>query len=442
MALFKTYAILRKEYLQIVRKKTFVISTLLTPLLMGGTMILPKLIQNMGREAKTIEVWDYSGNHLGQELARQINTVSRMAEGLRIHLKHVPQPSTGQQENLGKFLRNPSGADASLELEQGLRQRIESKKIEGVLFLPPNMEEQRRCVYCGRNISDFALNQMITLSLQRLISDRFLSGHKVPLEVVRQAGLPVQTEYLMVRKGQTSHSDAKTPFILSIMMSAVLMSMIMGYGTLLMQGIIEEKNQRISEVLVSSTTPRSIFWGKVCGIGAAGLTQFLIWGLLLLSLSRLPILPRSWIPSSIWQHFSWELIVSFVLFSILGYLMFSVFFAAIGALVSTEQEAQQWVGPLMLILFLPFLFILMVAQNPDARAIVWLSQFPLFSPMLMFARIAVAMPPLWQIFLSISTTLLFTAWVIHLGARIFRVGLLLYGKRPTIREIWRWLRHP
>ena len=107
MALFKTYAILRKEYLQIVRKKTFVISTLLTPLLMGGTMILPKLIQNMGREAKTIEVWDFSGDNLGQDLARQINTVSRMAEGLRLHMKRVSSPSSFQKNALGTFPKTP-----------------------------------------------------------------------------------------------------------------------------------------------------------------------------------------------------------------------------------------------------------------------------------------------------------------------------------------------
>ena len=140
--------------------------------------------------------------------------------------------------------------------------------------------------------------------------------------------------------------------------------------------------------------------------------------------------------------FTVELGIYFVIFFLIGYYMYSIFFSIVGAAVNTDQEAQQYAGPIFTLLFIPFLIGIMVTQNPNSTVVLIASMFPLFTPTLMFMRISVAVPPLSQILISMGLSILTTLFLAWLGAKIFRTGILLYGKKPSIKEIARWIRYP
>jgi ABC-2 type transport system permease protein len=208
------------------------------------------------------------------------------------------------------------------------------------------------------------------------------------------------------------------------------------WGQAVLSGVIEEKGSRVVEVIVSSIPTHSLFAGKLLGVGAAGLIQLLVWtaSLALLGLYAagaaggvdLPEIPPL-------------LLVSFVIFFLLGYFLYAALYAAVGAAVNTIQEAQSLVYPILLPLVVGMMFFPAVIQSPDSGLAVALSLVPPLTPLLMFLRISVVTPPAWQILLSILLTLATIAGVVWVAARIYRVGILMYGKRPTFPEMMRWI---
>jgi ABC-2 type transport system permease protein len=227
-------------------------------------------------------------------------------------------------------------------------------------------------------------------------------------------------------------------YLMAIFMLTILFSIIMAYGQLIMRGVLEEKNNRIVEILISSTNTKSLFYGKIIGIGLAGLTQVALWiiiGFLFFSQTSFDI------NQNILSFLSLELAVYFVVFFILGYFMYSILFSIVGAAVNTDQEAQQFAAPITYLLVIPFILGIMVTQNPNSLPVVIASLFPLFTPTLMFMRIGVAIPSFFQIMLSITLSILTIMFMAWLGAKIFRTGLLMYGKKPSIKEILKWIRY-
>jgi ABC-2 type transport system permease protein len=212
----------------------------------------------------------------------------------------------------------------------------------------------------------------------------------------------------------------------------------MAYGQLIMRGVIEEKNNRIVEVLISSTNSQTLFYGKIIGIGLAGLTQVLLWvglGAVFLGKASLGM------DKSITDFFTPLIVFYFLVFFVIGYFMYSVLFSIVGASVNTDQEAQQFSAPLTYLMFIPLIIGFMVTQNPNTPIVVYASLFPLFTPTLMFMRISVTMPSVFQIILSIVLSILTTMSLAWLGAKIFRTGILMYGKKPSIKEIIKWLKY-
>jgi ABC-2 type transport system permease protein len=202
--------------------------------------------------------------------------------------------------------------------------------------------------------------------------------------------------------------------------------------------VLEEKNSRVLEVLLSSSTSTQLMTGKLFGVAAVGLTQILVW-LVIGGAIALPSLAMN--PAFGDLQIQPGVLVAFAVFFLLGYLLYSAMYAVIGAITTTEQEGQQlqFVIVIPLVICLPMM--IAVIRSPAATAVVWLSMVPFFSPLLMFVRIVVQTPPLWQIVLSALLLVLTTAGAMALGARIYRVGVLMYGKRPTLPEILKWLKY-
>ena len=242
-----------------------------------------------------------------------------------------------------------------------------------------------------------------------------------------------------VERGQT--------FIITYVLVMILYVSVLMYGIVVMRGIIEEKSSRIIEIIVSSVRPFQLMTAKLLGVGAVGLTQVIIYiGFgIFLALNRASLVslissnPGADVPD--FFNLPVSVFIYFGIFYFLGYFLFSVIYAAIGAMVNSEEEAQNIQFPVIMLLIIPILFMMHIIKTPDSTLSVVLSLIPFFSPLLMFARICVATPPFLEIFLSIIlmvVTLLILLWI---TGKIYRVGILMYGKRPTIPEVIKWIKY-
>jgi len=211
------------------------------------------------------------------------------------------------------------------------------------------------------------------------------------------------------------------------------------YGQEIMRGIVAEKTDRIVEILISSMSPMQLLSGKILGLAAVGLTQIAIW----LAMAGIAILyGMGFAPLGMdaVQLVEARLLPFFFLFYLLGYLTYVCVYAAGGAVSNSEKEAQQLLTPLLLLMMVPWILAMPIIQNPESGLAVTLSLTPLFSPLAMFMRIVVSEPPLWQVGLSVIIAIATIFVMFWITGKIFRLGILSYGKRPTLPELWRWLK--
>ena len=411
----KSLTIIKKEYKMIVKKKSFLISTILTPIIMAGFIFLPMLITKVGRGIKNIAIADLSG---------------------MIQTEFI-QKSQEVQKTL-RFYAVESKNQTRDNLIEVYKKKILDKEVDGFLLIPKDIKKTRQISFFALNISDFETNKYIGSAVQKIISRQILDEQQIDPEIVEEATRSINFETFKVKKDRVTKASSGMEYLMSIFMLTILFSIIMAYGQLIMRGVLEEKSNRIIEILISSTNTGSLFYGKIIGIGLAGLTQVALWiliGFIFFSQTSFDI------NENILSFISLELAVYFVIFFILGYFMYSILFSLVCASVNTDQEAQQFAAPITYLLIIPFILGIMVTQNPNSVPVVIASLFPLFSPTLMFMRIGVAIPSFFQILLSIILcilTIMFMAW---LGAKIFRTGLLMYGKKPSIKEILKWIRY-
>jgi ABC-2 type transport system permease protein len=210
------------------------------------------------------------------------------------------------------------------------------------------------------------------------------------------------------------------------------------YGVILMRAVLDEKQSRVLEVLLCFASPSELMVGKILGVGGVAWTQVLVWlGLALGAIALNPAL-REVIEA---MHLGPAALIYFILFDILGYLLYSVLFAAIGAAFNSQDEAQQWVFVMVVPLAVTAMLVPILPTRPDAPVLVMASIIPFTAPVLMYARILIGHPPVWQIGLAFGLLAATIAIVIRICAAIYSMGILMYGKKPTAREIIRWLRY-
>jgi ABC-2 type transport system permease protein len=203
--------------------------------------------------------------------------------------------------------------------------------------------------------------------------------------------------------------------------------------------VLEEKSSRIVEVVVANVRPIELMLGKIFGIGAVGLTQYAIWVIAAMNLAVPGLMGLASMEGSA-ALLSPVLLVFFVVFFVLGYFQFATLYAAVGAAFNTEEEAQQMQTVMSLVMVLPIMLMFAVLANPDSTLSVVLSLVPLFAPVLFFVRMSIQMPPTWQIVLCIVLLVWSILTMVRVAASIYRVGILMYGKRPSMRDIVAWMR--
>lgn len=431
----KLWAIVRREYLERVRTKGFVIGTVLGPALMAAMMLVPMMLVRQAGKPLRVAVLDHAG-----DLQPAVEQALRDARSGRLAPPRPASPGGTPRSGEGaRFVVTPAGAGAAaLGREAALKQAVLAGALDGYLELPADAVAAGSASYYGRNVSNrFDLDVM-----ERAVND-VLVGRRMVAAGLDPARVRELTHGLDLRKIRVSAAGEReergTALLMPVVMMMILYVGILMWGQQIMTSVIEEKNNRVVEVMAAGVAPTTLLAGKLLGVGAAGLTQFLVWSLSLVALSL------GGAGASIGEFPIPEvtplLLVSFVLFFVLGFTLYAALYAAVGSAVNTVQEAQNLLFPVMLPLIAAAVFFPTVLEAPDGPLALTLSLVPFFSPLIMFMRVAVQTPPLWQVALSMLLLVLAILGVLWASARVYRIGILMYGKRPTFPELMRWVRH-
>jgi ABC-2 type transport system permease protein len=324
-----------------------------------------------------------------------------------------------------------------------MRKRLEAEpeaaSTSGYLVLRRGILDSPKCNYYSPNPSDFVTNETLQHGLKDAVIQERMARAGIDKERSSNMMSPIDLETIKIGPEGETKESGQTFGIAFVMLFFIYMTILM-YGISTMRGVIEEKQSRIVEVVVSSIKPFHMLMGKLIGIGLVGLTQYLIWvltavGFTVLGVSvaarmnfNMPSIPTS-------------LLVYFVLFFILGYFLFATLYALVGSMVSSEDEAQQLQLPVTFLIILPMMIFLIVVREPNSPLATVISMVPFFAPTLMLMRIAIINPPLWQILLSILLMLGSIVGVVWIASKIYRITILMYGKKPTLAELGRWLRY-
>lgn len=438
-SLRNTWLVIKREYLERVRQRSFIVLTLLLPAIMIGAFAIPAKLSSMKNTKMQRLVVVTSTPQFGEIVRQQLVAASKP--------NHESAAANKDKDKDAEDEDNP-GRDYSIEVDStateaeraALRDRVNSGDIDGFLWLTDDAVAARKVTYYGRASGGggFMENSWLKDQLDRAILLQELAQRGVSGAQVEELLKPVKLETMRLEGGKETKANDKGMFFAVFAMVMLLYTAVIFYGVSVMRAVLEEKNSRVMEVLLSSATSTELMAGKLIGVGAVGLTQIAIW-IVMAATYALPALAASASTGEI--HIAPLTLAAFALFFLLGYLLFSSIYAAIGAVITSEQEGQQMQFIIILPLIISVFMMGPVMHAPDSPVAVWTSMVPFFSPVLMYLRIAVQPPPVWQIALSLALLVGTIAGILVLCARIYRIGILMYGKRPTLPEILKWLKY-
>lgn len=431
--------IIKREYLTRVKKRSFLIITFLAPLFFAALIFLPVILMNNSDkfdQKRTFAVCDSIGFFEGKFENTEYNT----------------------------FVYDNDFDNAKKLLTDDV--------YDGVLYIPAT-KDVHATLYSKKQIP-MTVTTHIRTTLKNAVEHQILLDNGIDTQKMNEAKMAaahvnLQSILIDEKDGSEKSTSSETSFILGIFLSIIIYFVIFLFGQQVMRGVIEEKSNRIIEVIVSSVKPFELMMGKTIGVALVGLTQFVLWILLTLAISgiassMLPaqemvasgtvmseqvtnLQPQTNTQTAISEVFAiidkipvTEILVCFLLFFIGGYFLYSAMFAAIGAAVDNETDTQQFATPISLMLVIPMICSSIIANAPDSSIAVWMSMIPFTSPVAMMLRIPFGVP-LWQIVTSIA--LLFATFVIFtwIASKIYRTGILMYGKKVSWKEIFKWIKY-
>lgn len=440
----KMFAVLRREYLMAVRKKSFIIITLLMPLLMSGLMFSSYLIGVKGLGEKNVVVIDGTGrlekaiSHLDEPEAPKSEIEKVVAKSTERHnpriamvIEYVDAARTDLEAGAKPHLARLLGADSP-----------ESKRVDGVLLIPASAFEDSNTSmkYYSRSSTDLIAQETLSRTVNGEIQRARLTSRGIDPNEIDSILDRIPVDAVQLTRGGDQKTGGELNLLVGFLFAALLLIPSLVYGNEVMRGIVQEKTDRVVEVLISSMTPMELLSGKIMGLASVGLTQLTVWMVMagIFGLVSGGIAATSGF--NLFQFLRIDVMVFFGVFFVLGYLLYVCFYAIAGAICNSEKEAQQFIQPVILVLMLPWFLMMPIIMNPDSPLSVGLSFFPLFSPITMFARVLVSEPRLWEIGVSIVLTMATICGLFWVTGKVFRMGILSYGKRPTIPELWRWLK--
>jgi ABC-2 type transport system permease protein len=419
----KLRLIIKREYLTRVKTKGFIIGTIIVPLLgVAFCLLIIFLVRHKPSQTMRLVVVDNSGT-LAQPITHNLDG----------------KLENGQPEfTIVETIVHPASPDA---VQQDLRSRINSEKIDAYLWIPADATQSFELHM--RNPDNFALIGPLSGAVDQAVISARLSDRGVHLGDVKE--ILRGTDLKLLKVSEAGESVEKGQSIgIAIALVILLYTALLMYGIITMRSVLEEKTTRTMEVLISAVTPFELLLGKILGVAAAAFTQFAIWMIstaLLFSYGALAAAGMGAGSALSGVHIPISLVLYAGVFFFGGYFLYSAMFAAIGSACSNEQDAQQ----LQWIAMAPLVFCMviysLVLNDPSSTTSIVLSEIPFFSPVLMALRISLQTPPFWQIALALVLLFLTTIVSIYASAKIYRIGILMYGKRPSIVEMFRWLRY-
>lgn len=414
----KVWAVIRREFVERVRSRWFWVMALLGPVFFGAVFLLPTLLARRGG-IKQIVVVDATTTPVGARLAELLDQ--------------------------GEPFRAERVAAAQHTIDS-LTALVGAKRLDGFLIVTDAAVDSGTAEYRGSNVSSFAAIGALERALDEVVNVARLEREGVDARVVARARIRVNVATKKISGGKVTGESTAQSFSLAYFMGIILYSAILIYGINVMSSVLEEKTTRVVEVLVSSLRPFQLMLGKVLGVGAVSIFQFLIWGLS----ARLLLAQRQRFVGSgglgeagqVFQlpHVSGATAALFITYFLGGFFLYSAMFAAVGAMSSSEQEARQAQQPVMWLLVLSFLSMFGMLNDPNSPFAVTLSLIPFSAPVAMPVRWAAGTLPASEIALSLGILAVSIVVVTWIAARIYRVGMLMTGKRPNLKELVRWVR--
>lgn len=443
----KLFVVTKHEYLKRVKSKAFVIGTILTPLIFIAISVLPGLITLMDTgKTKRLVIIDQTEKLY--ELSKQAFVGDKVdLNKLRDNPELIDtSPDAGEKQldalikdkvELSEFALNGRSID---DVKQELNQRILKGEIDGYIIIPADVLTTRKVQLYASNVNDFAFLRQIEKNISRAILERRFIEASVDKQLLDEVSKSVKLSASKVSEIGEENVSRAAFFIVMAIGLLIFMSIIM-YGGVILSAVLEEKETRIVEILFSSVSSFDLMLGKILGVSFVALTQYAIWGLLIgvFAIYGTVVLIAQGIntsfPSMPVSHF----IYSF-LFLISGYLAHAALFAFAGSIVTNQEESQGAMFIMMMPLIIAYLLTFSVMRSPDSTMSVLTSFIPLISSVVMPVRIVAQTPPFWQIALSLFLNFAAAFVIVWLSARIYRIGMLMYGKRANLPEIWRWFR--
>ena len=421
----KILSIIKREYIQIVRTKGFIIGTILGPILMMSFILVPFILTRASVEQQEkIGIIDET-NEILPELEKKLNY--KLKDGSQRYLMEEYK------------LR----ADIE-ELKSSLNQKVLDKKLSAYIHIPDDVFENGMVEYASEHVSDFDKIRSISQALNSVVIGKRLKKEGLDMQKIAEYTNHVPLRTVKVTK-KGVEEDVGGTWIFSYILVIILYMTLFFYGSIILRGVIEEKTSRVVEIVLSSLRPFQLMLGKIIGIAAVGFTQYAIWAFFGLALTKYggslvsqfsPLSSTFKVPSIPIYVF-----VYFVIFFILGYFLYGTIYAAIGSMVNSEKEAQQLLFPVSMFLIVPILMMIYVIRAPNSSLAVILSMIPFFTPVLMLLRVSVLLPPFIQVGGSILLLILTTLGMVWIASKIYRTGILMYGKRPNLGDIVRKLKH-
>lgn len=446
----KFLAVVKHEYRKIVLKWTFLLGTLLLPLIAAMFAVVPAIIFSIKSEPTRIAIVDKTGR-IGPRIKENLSPEKITAKSQEAARQSVKNLSASQEEkmkqNAAQFGQSfiiqdyDIGARSIDEARADLTGKIIGDEIDAYLVIPSDIDSPDAVFeFRSRKASDFVTTEALEDAVNQSVRSQRLADANISESKVKELSQNIKLDTKKVdEKGGEKDSDGLmvASFIIGMMIYITLAI----YGQAIMGAVVEEKETRIAEILFSSAKPFELMLGKLVGVGLAGLTQLSIWiGSVLIILGLLSINAGGLsLPVAI-PPITPIMIVYFFIFFLLGFFIFASIFALIGSMVTTVQEGGQFAFPPIMLLLIGFYFSFAVIRDPGSPLSFWVSIAPFFAPITMPVRILAETPPFWQIGLSILLNAIAIAGLVWLASRVYRVGMLMYGKRATIPEVWKWIR--
>jgi ABC-2 type transport system permease protein len=410
--------IAKREYLERIRTKGFIVATVLIPTLMAGGIFGTSYIAEKSKSNSHIAI---------------VSSEQPLANDLQTELEH------GKDSNMVVDVVPPSPEIRST-LDAKLREKSREKGIDGYLWITPaagsNPIARPTFDYTARSSADIVTSSTLTDAIRTVLLREQLARHVSPADIdTLMAKVEVNTTDIGGQRGSSRNS-----FYVAYVLFLLMYMVVLLYGMNVARSIIEEKNSRIFEVLLSTIRSEDILAGKIIGVGGVGLTQVVVWIVAAFVITAGPLAAHI-AGATAMASISAAQAIFFIIYFALGYVLYSSVAAALGAMTNSEQELQQLNMFLMMPLFFCLMMLPVITSNPNSPLARLVSLIPFCTPLLMNFRVSLSMPQPWEIGLSIFLMIATIYAVLWVASRIYRVGILMYGKKPNLPEILRWLKY-